>query len=166
MSTQWQGSVHVKAPVEVVYHYLADFARHTEWDDLTERIEQVAPGDGAGVGARYRAHERIDSLLSRGRAKDEGKRTHVGPSMREVRELVPNQRIAWHARPIPPIGVSADYRFELTPVGNGTQLTQVVQYNVPTVVDTVSRLILKGIDARQQAQCQANLERIKTACEA
>ena len=114
MAKQWQGTVFIDAPVSEVYRFLADFAHHAEWDFAATRLEQVEAGDARGVGAEWRTYEKLDSLQS-----DRGGKSllhlggAVGVTVREVRELEPNKRIAWHTYPIPRMGVTADCAFDL-----------------------------------------------------
>lgn len=163
MHKHWEGTVHVDAPVERVFAYLADFERHPEWDRFTVRVEQTSPGDASGVGAEWRVYERLN-VFSQGSHESRFK-NGTGLAKREVRELVPNQRLTWHTHPVPKVGVSADFTFEVEPDGQGTKVTQRVQVNVPGLVDAVGRLVAKNLDAKQQAQWQAGLAGLKQLAE-
>jgi uncharacterized membrane protein len=160
MSKEWTGSVRINAPVEAVYAYLADFANQPEWDTTTVRIEQVKPGDATGVGAEYRAYERLDWLSRSGDNKSE-KSHQAGVSDREVRELVPNRRVAWHSHAVPRMGVTMDYAFELVADGDDTELTETVRLNSPGVMDALQKVVLPKLDDKQRALWRADLERIK-----
>jgi len=166
MSSNWQGSVHVSAPVEEVYAYLADFTNQADWDETVTKVEQAEPGDVNGVGAKWKSYERLDSLQS-----DKGRKSHsnlarnAGLAMREVRELTPHQRVAWHSYTMPRMGVTADCAFELTPDAGGTTVSFTVQFNMLAVIESVTKFVFKGLDAKQQAQWQASLENVKTQVE-
>jgi hypothetical protein len=160
MSREWTGSVRIKAPVEAVYAYLADFTRQSEWDAATMRVELKKAGDASGVGAEYRAYERLD-LLARVREHAPLMKDQAGLVDREVREMIPNRRIAWHAHPVPRMGLSLDCAFEFQPDGDGTLLTETVRLNSWTIVDKMQQVVFRSMDEKQYAQWQENLERIK-----
>ena len=166
MAKQWQGSVHINAPVSEVYRYLADFARHSEWDHSATRLEQVEKGDANGIGAQWRSYEKLDSLQS-----DKGRKPllqlhgNVGVAVREVRELVPNKRIAWHSYPVPRMGVTADVAFDLVEENDGTKLSQTVQINAPGVMESFGKFVFRNLDAKQSAQWESNLQAVRHALE-
>ena len=162
MAKQWQGTVHIDAPVSEVYRYLADFAHHPEWDQSVSRIQQVEKGDANGVGAQWRSYELLDSLQSdRGRKPLLHLQGSVGVAIREVRELVPNQRIAWHSYPIPRMGVTSDCAFELEEEDGGTKLTETVQINAPSILDSFGKFVFRSLDAKLTAQWEANLQAVR-----
>lgn len=157
MSKEWTGSVHVAAPVEQVYDYLADFTRHAEWDEATDRVEHL---EGEGVGAKYRAYERLNSLLGVGDG-DGFLRNQAGLAHRQVTSLVPHTDIEWNTYPVPRIGISADCAFALAPDGAGTRVTQTVRINTPSVIDAMEKVVFRSMDAKQQAQWERNLQTMK-----
>ena len=161
MSKEWTGSVHVAAPVEQVYAYLADFTRHGEWDEATKKVEHL---EGQGVGAKYRAYERLNSVLKLG-DKDSLFGNQAGVTHREVTSLVPHSHIEWHTFPVPKLGISADCSFELSPEGDGTTVRQTVRINTPSVIDAMEKVIFRNMDAKQQAQWDQNLHSLKTMVE-
>ena len=164
----WQGTVTIHAPVEQVYRYLADLPRHAEWAQSVQTLELVSPGDKAGVGARYRAIERqIWQTDRRPRAPLTDRYGKTGDFLCEMRELVPNKRISWHAwAPYPVVKHLGDYAFELASDGNGG--TALVQRS--TLTDNwlgflVSRLVFKTTPEKARAQWAASLANIKTILE-
>jgi uncharacterized protein YndB with AHSA1/START domain len=135
MRITWQNSIEVPAPVDQVYAKLSDFERHAEWARSIERMEKVRDGDANGIGRRYITHERIEFPAS-GSKKT---RTSSMRTLCEVRELVPGQRIAWHAHPLPRTG-SAELCFELSPTDDGgTRITQTVREYYPLPIAFVMR---------------------------
>ena len=166
MAKQWQGTVSINAPVSEVYRFLADFSRHAEWDQSATRLEQVESGDVNGVGAKWRTYEKLDSLKGN---PDRKSLLHLdgslGVTVRQVRELVPNKRIAWHTYPIPRMGITADCAFELEEENGGTKLTETVQINVLGVLDSVGKFVIRNLDAKQTAQWSENLEAIRAIVE-
>ena len=162
MSTQWKGSVNVAAPAEQVYEFLADFSRHPEWDASTERIEQTEPGDANGLGAKWKAYECLDALKSdRDRKPILDLAGNVGMAMREVRELVPGRTVAWHSYPVPRMGVTADYRFDIEATPDGSNVTYSVQMNVPSIMDALTKKVFRDMEAKQHAMWTQCLERVK-----
>ena len=135
MRLHWENAVDVSVPVEQVYAYLSDFSRHAEWSRTLERMELIHVGDATGVGARYMTHERVAFPVDSTPARSAVMRTVC-----EVRELVPNRRIAWHAHPLPRVG-SAELCFELaTTATGGTRITQTIREYYPWPVALLIRL--------------------------
>lgn len=54
---QGERSIVIEAPVEIVYQYICDFTRHTEWNHQPTRITKVTEGPTT-VGSIFRAEER------------------------------------------------------------------------------------------------------------
>jgi hypothetical protein len=165
-SIEWQGTLTVAAPVEWVYGYLADFPRHREWAQSVVELAEVHPGDGAGVGRRYRTAERQQWQHDRGPRQPLTTGTK-GTTMCEVRELTPNRRIAWHAWvPIPGIHHTGDFAFDLAPAAGGsTNLTQAVRLHDTGLAILVTRLVFKQTPAKARAQWAASLNNIKAILE-
>lgn len=166
MDIQWQESIQIDQPVELVYAYLADFPRHAEWAQTLARLEQVRPGDSNGVGVQYLTFERQAMQANRSPGEKLRKGLPV-KTLCEVRELTPNRRIAWYARTVPQTGLYADLAFELTSDnGNGTLLTQHIKFHQPGLLAFIFRLIY-GRDVRQKgyAQWAAGLRNIKAILE-
>ena len=74
--------VHVKAPPERVYAYVADFSRHPEWSPDDMRIDPLTPGP-TRVGSKFKAEGTL-----------QGKRN---ASEVEITDLRPSSRIAFTA---------------------------------------------------------------------
>jgi uncharacterized protein YndB with AHSA1/START domain len=171
MRAEWQESITIDAPVETVYRYLADFPRHCEWAQTLERTEQIGPGDSRGVGARFRTIERQALQNDRGPLQPVtstgGLRARTGC---EIRELVPNRRIAWHAYTLPKTGLRSDLLFELAPATHGgTVLTQRIIFYQPAPLRLAFRLVLKASEEEMAtkgvAQWEAGLRNIKAILE-
>jgi hypothetical protein len=167
MGKCWQGEVHIDAPVSEVYRFLADFSRHNEWDSSVTRLELVEKGDANGIGDHWRAYEKLDTLQSdRGRKPLLQLHGNVGVAVREVRELVPNKRVAWHTYPVPRMGITADCSFDLEEENGGTKLTETVQINALSVLESFGKFVFKSLDAKQTAQWEQNLQAVRQAVEA
>jgi uncharacterized membrane protein len=160
MQKLWEGSVHIDAPVGQVFPYLADFYRHPEWDRLTLKVEKTKDGDSSGAGAEWRIHETCDlfSLGPPGAHVKQG----TGLAKRVVKEVVPNKTVAWHAHPIPKLGISTDYLYQVESDGDGTKVTQRVTVNVPGVLDKVARLVAKNLDSNLRQIWPQSLQRLET----
>ena len=50
--------------MEEISAYFADFPRQPEWDETVTKTELLEPSDEAGIGARWKTFERLDSLQS------------------------------------------------------------------------------------------------------
>ena len=160
MQKLWEGSVHIDAPVDQVFPYLADFYRHPEWDRATVKVEKMKEGDSSGVGAEWRIHETFD-LFSLGPAGSDVKKG-TGLVKRVVREVVPNRKVEWHAHPIPRLGVTADYLFRVEPERGGTKVTQQVTFNVPGVLDAVARVVARNLDTNLRQIWPRNLQQLES----
>lgn len=100
----------------------ADFSRHAEWDQTDERWEVRKPGSDDGSSATYVTHDR--SYLGK-----------PVSSVRMVRELVPNRRIAWRERPWISAGMYTEQRFDfVADDADGTRLTQTFHVHVPRLL--------------------------------
>ena len=164
MQKHWEGSVYIDAPAEEVFAYLTDVTRHPDWDAFTEKVELRNPGNEHGVGAEWKVYERLN-LFSQGKRGTRWKNT-MGVAHREMREIVPYSRVAWHTHPVPAIGINADFTFELEPEGEGTRVKQTVQLNIPGVIEFIGRPVEKRIDPKQRELWQASLEQLKAVVEA
>lgn len=170
MESQWQGSVRVDAPVEEVYRYLADFPKHCEWAQTLARMEETKAGDSAGIGRTYKTTERQAFQSDRG-PREELTKGFKGTTVCEVRELVPNRRIAWHSYALPKMGVSADLAFDLSSdAAGGTTVTQRITMHQPALPMLIFRTFVFKMSAaemekRARAQWQASLANIKAILE-
>ncbi len=172
MDTQWQGTVDIAVPIERAYAYLADFPRHCEWAQTLERMEQRAPGDARGVGAVYRTFERQAMQADRAPRGPLPAKAFKGTTECEVVELIPNQRIAWRAHPVPiGMGTRAELAFDLAPrPDGGTQLTQTIHMHQAWLpLQLFSRLVFKtnpaAMETKAKAQWNASLRNIKAVLE-
>lgn len=170
MERQWQGSVHVDAPVEQTYRYLADFPKHVEWAQTLAHMEETKPGDSAGIGRTYKTTER-QAFQSDRQPREALSKGFKGTTICEVRELVPNRRIAWHSYALPKMGISADLAFDLAPdAAGGTTVTQTITMHQPAVPTWIFRMLVfkmseEEMEKRARAQWQASLANIKAILE-
>jgi uncharacterized membrane protein len=164
MEHLWRNTVHVDAPVEEVYSYLADLPKHAEWSQTVDHLEQIQPGDSRGVGAKYLTYERQAFQADRqpGAPLTKG---FKGKTVAEVQELTPNRRIAWHSHPKPRIGVHSYWAFEVAPAEDGgTQLTQSVRFEQNAFATFIGKRM--GVtEEKANAQYDASLRNIKQVIE-
>ena len=150
---------------------MADFPRHCEWAQTLERMEQRKAGEAGGVGAQYLTFERQAFQSDRQPRGPLPTKAFAGKTLAEVRELVPNRRIAWHSHPVPKMGISADIAMDLAPADHGgTRLTQTIRmHQAWLMVQLFSRLMFKtnpaGMEAKAHAQWDASLRNIKAILE-
>jgi uncharacterized membrane protein len=166
MDVSWQATIHIHAPIERIYSYLADLPQHAEWAQSVERLELVQPGDASGVGAVYRTAERQAWQNDRA-PRAPITRGVAGTTMCEMVELIPNRRIAWRSwAPVPGVKHAGTYAFELASDGNGgTRLTQSSALEDNWLGDLVSRLVFKTTPEKARAQWDASLRNIKAILE-
>jgi len=166
MKIQWQKTIRINAPVEQVYAYLADFTRHGEWAQTIAEIRQTRPGDKQGVGAVYRTYERQAMQANRSPG-EQLRRGMKAVSVCEVKELIPNQRIVWHAYMTPSVGMYADLRFEFAAAPDGgTLLTQHIFMYAPALMGLMFRLMFgRELYQKSYAQWEAGLNNIQLLVE-
>lgn len=159
MRLHWNGLIHVQPTVDQVYAYLADFNRHPEWAGSVARLDCLDTGDAQGVGARYSTIERVDLPRSGWRRllpRRTGARTIC-----EVRSLVPNRYISWHAHPVPHIG-NADLAFDLSPSPNGgTIIRQTVDEYYPLPAALLLRVVYNLDEPAIREILDDGLQRLK-----
>jgi uncharacterized membrane protein len=163
MHKEWKSSVEVDAPVERVFAAVADFERHPEWDRYTRKVEMVKPGAADGTGSEWKVYEML-GLVALGNL-DTKNRTTLGLAKRHMREVRPNERVAWHTHPVPNIRIGAEVSFSFAGSDDRTTVTQTVTINVPGVLEAVARLILRDLENRQHGQWQSSLQNLKALCE-
>jgi uncharacterized protein YndB with AHSA1/START domain len=165
MDIRYHNTVHIQQPASEVYAYLADFPRHIEWAQTLERLEKVKDGNSAGVGAHYLTYEKQSFQSDRkpyGPIKQ--KLAIKATTMCEVRELIPDRRIAWHAHMVGDPGTHADWEIDLTPDdAGGTRLSQKVFFVFGPMPGWVG--ILLFMEQRAFRQFDAGLQNIKLILE-
>ncbi|MFN8515080.1 MAG: SRPBCC family protein [Chloroflexia bacterium] len=167
MEVNWEGTIEVAAPVETAYRYLADLPRHREWAQSVERLELQRPGDVDGVGACYLTYER-QGLQDDRRPHEEigGRAGIVEKSLVEMRELVPNRRVALQAHSVPRKNIRVEIAFEFAPLtGGGTRVTQRIAMKMSPTAVLLARLLLRvgpaELRAKTEAQWRASLENVR-----
>lgn len=165
MDITWQGDVQIAAPIGQVYRYLADFPRHSEWAQTVVRLELVRAGDGTGVGAQYLTTER-QTLQADRKPREPLTKGEPDQTLCEVRELMPNRRIAWHAHMLPDADPSADLDFDLAAENGDTLLIQHQRLSVPdSMVAEMRRLFGSDVLELVYRQWEAGLRNIKAILE-
>ena len=165
MDIHYDTTIHIKRPVGEVYAYLSNFPRHIEWAQTLERLEKVREGDSHGVGTQYLTYEKQAFQANRKPYEPIKQRIALpAKTMCEVRDLAPNQRIAWHAHMVSDPKTYADWEIDLASDGNGgTRLTQRVDYRFGPMPGWVGVLLF--IEKRAHRQFDAGLQNIKLILE-
>lgn len=163
MRIHWQGTIEVAAPCTQLYAYLADFNQHHEWSQSLERMDQVREGDASGVGARFVTRERLEFGATGWQRWLPF--TSAATTRCEVRELVPDRRIAWRAHPIPRLG-SAVLSFDLVPSADGgTTIRQTVDEFYPVPVAFMLRKVYNITEDGIRQQLDRGLQTLKLTCD-
>jgi len=163
-------SIVIEAPADVVYNYLCDFRRHTEWNYQPTEITKVSDGP-VDVGTVFRAEERPP-----GKAPWIVRKVILPVMMRllggkgyteaEITALEPGRRLAWEAA-LPIRGgdyfMKADWEILLEPRNGGTLVRQRYHYKP-------QHNLAKNAESEEMAQSTAeevdeNLARLKEILE-
>lgn len=104
-------SIDISAAPEKVFHYLADFSRHSEWSMSVAKIEQVTPGQ-VGVGTEFKSSETIPQEFV---------------SFAKITALDPPTRFAWESTDHQVF--RTNWEFEISPNASGTHLVQRVTFH-------------------------------------
>jgi uncharacterized protein YndB with AHSA1/START domain len=106
---------HVDAPPDVVYRVVSDVTRMGEWSPQTVSCEWIEPSAAPEEGARFRAHNR------RGRMRWSNKPI--------VTVADPSHEFAFRRRAS---GSDVTWRYQLTPAGDGTDVTESFEVHRPS----------------------------------
>ena len=163
-------SIVIEAPCDVVYNYVSDFTRHTEWNYQPTEITKVSDGP-IDVGTVFRAEERpptempwiMRKFMFPLMLKFVGAE---GYTEAEITALEPGRRLAWEAAaPLKDGGylMKADWEILLEPRNWGTLVRQRYQYRP-------QHDLAKNIESEQSIKSTAegvdeNLARLKEILE-
>ena len=167
----YKTDVHINAPIERVYRYLADFPRHVEWNHQPQAMTALTEGETA-VGSQYRTEEtnpsnmplmqRIMMPLMRMRYKSETF------TIAEITDLNPNKRVAWTAHAPNKQGkklMQMHWELLLEEKNGGTQVTQSCEIDPPADSPFAS-MVSDDMVANGKAETARNLKRLKSILEA
>lgn len=128
-------SIVIEAPCDVVYNYLSDFTRHTEWNYQPTEITKVSGGP-IDVGTVFRAEEQppgnapwiVRNVMLPLMMRFLGWK---GYTEAEITALEPGRRLAWEAA-LPLKGgdyfMKADWEILLEPQNGSTRVRQRYHY--------------------------------------
>ena len=116
--------VSINAKPEIVFDYVSDLRRHSEWNEGL-RIEALTPGP-PGVGSRYHT---VGNVLKKDR-----------PNELEVTLFQPPTRFAFVVQD--PNFNKIMHEFSIQAKDNGTLLERTVEANMPLLVWIVWRLLI------------------------
>ena len=156
----------IEAPADLIYARLAAVDRHREWDDTAARTEPMGEGDPISVGAEWKVYERFSLLHAVTGNGDEREKQGTALSKRTLKELVPNEKVAWTTHTLPNLGVSATVSWSLHAEGRSTRAVVDVSISVPMVVERVGRVMFRQLDTRYEEQLNAAVDKLKAVSEA
>jgi hypothetical protein len=142
--TTFQNTLTIQRPVDDVFAFLADFANIPTWNYAIVETRKTSPGP-VGVGTTYRQTRSIPTRSEEGF---------------EVTVLEPTTRLEIHGD-IGPFTATISYL--LAPVGDGTQLINVVDLESAS---GAVRLLAPLATSRVKAAVAANLNTLKQMLEA
>jgi len=173
-SLSYETSVNIKAPVDVVFGYVADFPRHAEWNHQPTEIVPLTEGS-IDVGSQFQTHEQTASNIKFGQKV---MFSLMGPIMKlmygtqdytvaEITALEPNKRVAWKARA--PTAKKWDlmrmnWEILLQSNGNGTDVTQRCEI-APPDESPAARMLNEDMARQGREEATANLMRLKSILE-
>lgn len=137
-------SIDIGAKPEVVYRYLADFSRHSEWSMSVGTIEQVTPGPVV-VGTEFKASETLPQKFV---------------SFARVTALDAPTRVGWESTDHKVFGTN--WEMVLSPNAAGTHLVQRVTFYPVSLFGRVFLFIRKR---QVPPENQKSLARIKKILE-
>ena len=152
-----EAEIFIEAPPELVWELVTDIVLMGEWSPEYDGGEWLDGATGAVVGARFR-----------GRNSREGREWE---SMSTVVEAEPGRSFAWAVGD--PNNASATWRFDLTPVRNGTRVHQHVQLGpgpsgltrrIAEVPDREAEVVAARVN-EHHGNMQSTLDGLKSAAE-
>lgn len=170
----FETSVDIQAPKDQIYNYVADFARHTEWNHQPQQITSLTTGP-ARVGSQYKTEEGMPSntptmqklMFSVMMPVLKMMHKYEGHTIAEITALEPNERVAWTAHLPNKQGKKLmQMHWELQMQGeNGT--TKVIQRCEidPPADSPFTGMINEDQAKRAEAESMANLARLKSVVE-
>ena len=145
-------TVHIEAPIDRVWDLVSDITRIGEFSPETFEAEWLGDAKAAEVGARFRGHV---------------KRNERGPvywTVCEVTAAEPEREFAFtvlaNGRRV------NNWRYELAPSGNGTDVTESFQLEDNAALRLYWRLLGRLRGRRNRNDMQTTLERMKAVLEA
>lgn len=121
--------VHIYAPLEQVFWYVADLTKHSEWSGGRLKVEALTPGPAA-VGSRYRSVGDLPNQKDR---------------VNELRivEVKPPDRFVFVAQD-PTFG-EVSHEFSFSPGDRGTRVERAVVTTMSPVMAFASRLLIEPL---------------------
>ena len=154
----------IDAPAELIYQRLVAVDRHPEWDETAQKVELIAPGDASGLGSEWKVYEHFGIFHSA--TGDDRAKQGTALSKRTIKELVPNERVAWSTHTLPNLGIGATVTWTLFPEGRFTRASVDVAISVPAVVEKVGRVMFRALDERYEVRLNTLIDSLKAQSEA
>ena len=169
-----EASTEIKAPIERVYAYVADFPRHIEWNARPEAMKALTEGPAA-VGSIYATRESMPEnmafreklmfkLMMPRMMKKAGS---DGLTHAEITALDESRLVAWKAHmPSKNKGdlMRISWDLELEPTDSGTRITQRCTID-PPAGSPFAKMVNDGMVKNTREGCEANLATLKAMME-
>lgn len=174
-NVSYEATATIRASVEQVYSYLADFPRHVEWNYQPQEMVALTEGP-VRVGARYKTEEK--NFPSQMPTMQKAIMSIIVPIMKkiygagsytiaEITALEPNKRIAWTAHAPNKKGetlMQMHWEIRLQPANGSTQLTQHCEIDPPTG-SPLAKMANEDMAKMGRAEAITNLGRLKSLLE-
>jgi hypothetical protein len=171
----YQTDVHIHAPIEKVYRYLADFPRHVEWNHQPQSMTALTGGDPV-VGSQYRTEESSPSNMPFLRKIIMSMMAPLGRvlfkmdgyTIAEITDLTSNKRVAWTAHMPDREGkklMQMHWELLLDERDGGVLVTQTCQID-PPADSPMFKMVTEDWVVNGKSEVALNLKRLKAILEA
>ncbi len=171
----YQTDIHINAPIEKVYRFIADFPRHVEWNHAPQTMTALTEGE-IGVGSQFRTEESNPSnmpffqktmmlvMAPLGRLLF----GIEGYTVAEITALNPNKRVAWTAHIPGRRGkklMQMHWELLLDERNGGTQVIQTCRID-PPADSPMFKMVTEEWAVNGKSETTLNLKRLKAILEA
>ncbi|MDC8098859.1 SRPBCC family protein [Chryseobacterium rhizosphaerae] len=129
----FEKSVVIKAPKEKVWSHVGSLKEYNVWDPFSKADKNIVitySGDGDKIGDSY--HWKGDK--------------NVGEGEQAIAEIVPNEKMVTKLHFIQPFEGNAKGTFVLTPEGNGTKVTWMIDNELNTMMKIMKPMMDNNMD--------------------
>lgn len=129
----YEKSITINAPKEKVWPYVGSLKGYNAWDPFSKADPNIVikySGEGDKVGDSY--HWKGDK--------------NVGEGEQSITEIVPNEKIVTQLHFIEPFEGNAKGTFVLTPEGNGTKVTWMIDNELNAMMKIMKPLMNSNMD--------------------
>ena len=141
------GVIIIERPVEVVWNFVTDLSKHSEWCAEGAKEQQTSPGP-LGVGSTFLEGTR-NGKKSTGR----------------VDEYEPNRKVTFEATSGLEKGTTVSYTFEPIEEGRKTRLREIVQFRPNGFMRLLRPFVVGRITRQLQASAEGGFSNLKRILE-